>query len=217
MKKKINETLKKTLSNPDIRLKMSIAQKGKKLSDKTKNKIRKSLMGNKYSLGNHLSDETKKKISLAKKGFKHTEGVKQRIREKHLGSLNGMYGKHCSNETKLKMSLSHRGSKGGGWKGGISSVRELIRKSYKYTQWRQNVYIKDDFTCQSCKVRSGVDKKVYLHAHHKYPYHKLLDEAQEYMPLFDVYSAAMLYTPLWDVNNGETLCYKCHGKINRRR
>ena len=28
---------------------------------------------------------------------------------------------------------------------------------------------------------------------------------------------AMIYTPLWDIDNGETLCTKCHDKTKKER
>ena len=40
----------------------------------------------------------------------------------------------------------------------------------------------------------------------------LVQEAKNYLPLFDLYDACMIYTPMWDINNGVTLCKKCHHK-----
>jgi hypothetical protein len=36
-------------------------------------------------------------------------------------------------------------------------------------------------------------------------------------PLLQPYDACMLYEPLWDINNGKTLCKKCHDKTKTRR
>jgi len=36
------------------------------------------------------------------------------------------------------------------------------------------------------------------------------------MPLLDLFSAAMLYTPLWDLNNGITLCKECHFREHKK-
>src|ERR1035437_7744346 len=36
------------------------------------------------------------------------------------------------------------------WKGGISDLRDLIRHSFKYRQWRSDCFTRDDFTCQEC-------------------------------------------------------------------
>jgi len=32
--------------------------------------------------------------------------------------------------------------------------------------------------------------------------------------LFNLFEAAMIYTPLWDINNAETYCETCHKKTN---
>ena len=98
------------------------------------------------------------------------------------------------------------------WKGGITPIIKQIRESYQYNQWRQAIFIRDNFTCQKCK-KYGVE----LEAHHIKPFSKLIQEAKEYMPLLDLYSACMLYTPLWDINNGETLCKDCHNKTKKGR
>ncbi len=39
-----------------------------------------------------------------------------------------------------------------------------------------------------------------------------IEEIKEYLPLLELFEAAMTYTPLWDISNGKTLCEKCHKK-----
>lgn len=94
------------------------------------------------------------------------------------------------------------------WKGGITPIDKLIRCSEKYADWRQRIFIRDDFTCQKCKRRGGE-----LHAHHIKSFSKLLEEVRQNLPLYSLYDGAMVYTPLWDTDNGITLCKKCHIKI----
>lgn len=98
------------------------------------------------------------------------------------------------------------------WKGGTNPIPMQIRASEKYKSWRSKVFIRDDFTCQDCGYKGKG-----LEAHHKKPFHKLLSEAREYLPLLPLFDAAMVYTPLWDLSNGETLCAACHSKIDKRR
>jgi hypothetical protein len=68
---------------------MSIAKKGKHLSEATKIKM-----------GNHPSNF---------KGKHHTETTKEILRKKHLGRIGYWDGKHHSEETKNKISNSHKG------------------------------------------------------------------------------------------------------------
>ncbi len=86
------------------------------------------------------------------------------------------------------------------WKGGITSLRERIRSSFEYRQWRSDVYTRDDFTCQKCGKRG-----VRLHAHH------IKSFALIFM-LNDIttFEQALECSELWDINNGITYCKKCH-------
>lgn len=94
------------------------------------------------------------------------------------------------------------------WKGGISPIAALLRNNNKYRRWKQQVLIRDNFTCQKC----GEQKK-NLDVHHKKPFKKLMQEVKKYLPLFSLPEGAFIYTPFWDTNNGVTLCIKCHNFI----
>ena len=79
------------------------------------------------------------------------------------------------------------------WKGGISKINHIIRTSDKYKEWRLSVFNRDNFTCQGCEQVGG-----YLEVHHikgfaKYPEFR------------------------FDINNGITLCKKCHIKVDKYR
>lgn len=94
------------------------------------------------------------------------------------------------------------------WQGGLTPIHLSIRHSKKYADWRQTIFIRDNFTCKEC----GNKQSGNLNAHHKKPFSILLKEAQEYLPLMDIYEAVMTYTPIWDLDNGITLCKDCHEK-----
>ncbi len=91
------------------------------------------------------------------------------------------------------------------YRGGLTSIKDQVRGSDKYIKWRTEVFIRDHFTCQICKEVGGE-----LHAHHIKPFKILFKEALKYLPLLDPFDACMQYTPLWDINNGLTLCKRCH-------
>ena len=112
-------------------------------------------------------------------------------------------GKWCS-ENRVGAN-SHR------WKGGITPIIKRIRHSDRYIQWRQQIFIRDGFACQKCHETGGD-----LEVHHIKPFHKIIQEVGKLLPLFDLYNGAMIYAPLWGINNGTTLCKRCHNKTKRR-
>ncbi len=179
--------------------------KGKHLSEETKRKLSEANKGKK------LSDEHKRKISQAGKGKIRSLETRRNISKSKKGSKNPLYGKQHSEQWKRKMSIlgkNRRGKKSPSWKGGITSTNAQIRQSDKYNEWRQQVFLRDNFTCQKCSQIGG-----YLEAHHNKSFKKLFTEARNYMPLLNPYDAAMIYSPLWDIKNGRTLCKKCHQKL----
>jgi len=87
-----------------------------------------------------------------------------------------------------------------------------IRGIKECTHWRNNIFLRDNFTCKECNTRGGK-----LHAHHKrqlkYIIQDFLNEYSEYSPIDDkeiLIKLAISYAPFWDLNNGETLCEDCH-------
>lgn len=79
------------------------------------------------------------------------------------------------------------GAKNPFWKGGIHPEKLRLRKSSKYKEWREKVFQRDNYTCQKC----GDNKGGNLHAHH------ILNFSEHDDLRFNV-------------NNGITLCEKCH-------
>lgn len=122
--------------------------------------------------------------------------------------------KKCSQEWHKGKPSGHHGWTGPlnpKWKGGISSEKETVRKHVKYQQWRQQVFIRDHFTCQECEHKSGTD----IIVHHKKPFSVLLQEVKEYLPLLSFSEAILEYSPLWEISNGVVLCRGCHDKIHK--
>lgn len=100
----------------------------------------------------------------------------------------------CDNKCRGEwLSINNVGSKNGFWNGGVSSINKQLRGSMKYSLWRDAVFIRDDWTCRSCYVKGGK-----LNAHHKKCFSK--------------------YPELrFDINNGITLCKKCHNDLHKTR
>lgn len=74
------------------------------------------------------------------------------------------------------------------WKGGITPKRKKDYFSKEYKEWRKSVFERDNYTCQTCKVRGGE-----LNADHIKPY---------------AFFESLRYT----LSNGRTLCLDCHRK-----
>jgi len=136
---------------------------------------------------------------------------------KHLISWNK--GKKMSEEQKLKISKSHIGKIGkdsSNWQGGITPLAKMIRYSIEYREWIQRVFIRDNYTCQDCKIRGGE-----LHAHHIKSFSGIFEG---FLELYDQFSPiedketlvrlAIKYKAFWDIANGMTLCRQCHKKTD---
>ena len=104
-------------------------------------------------------------------------------------------------EHKKNLSESHREEKNPNWKGGNTrQLDKIIRESFKYRQWRSDVFTRDDFTCRECGQKGGK-----LIAHHIKSFATILEENN-----INNLEEALLCEELWNINNGQTLCNDCH-------
>lgn len=96
----------------------------------------------------------------------------------------------CRNDWQSDMM---KGSKHYNWKGGKTEKRHLDMISREYKAWRRAVFQRDHYTCQICGDNRGGN----LRAHHikSYSEHPELKH---------------------DVENGVTLCEKCHIKVHSK-
>ncbi len=120
-------------------------------------------------------------------------------------------GKHYSPNTEFKS--TNIGKNAPSWKGGITDLHDWIRTLSEYKEWRKAVFQRDNYTCQKC------GEKRNIHAHHKKTFSKMLFEFlkqyDQFSPIEDKETLVRLatkYEPFWDINNGQTLCKKCHKK-----
>jgi len=150
--------------------------------------------GHKYyppkdSVDGHLSEEHRKKLGDSQRGrsknFKHTEEWKKNLSERMKGNKFAS-GRVMPEAERLARSKKNRGPDCRLWKGGVTPINESIRKSAEYKIWRDAVYKRDNWTCQSCGVY-GVD----VHADHIKPF-------------------AFFPELRFDVDNGRVLCVPCH-------
>lgn len=174
------------------------------------------------------SEETKRKIGIANKGKlkgkkKDPESVRRGVEKRKRGSffnclicekefwrapnqIEKGYNKYCNKFCYQKSQIgkpkseafkaycrTRKGEKSATWKGGITLEHLRIRNSQEYREWRTRIFIRDNYECQNCNARNGNGKDIYLHVHH-------IKSFSEYPDL------------RFDMNNGITLCKKCHYK-----
>lgn len=88
------------------------------------------------------------------------------------------------------------------WKGGRTSESRRIRASAQWDKWRDEVFKRDDYTCQICGARNSKDNDIIIELH---PHH--IKSFAEYPDL------------RFETENGQTLCstchYKLHGNLNK--
>lgn len=101
--------------------------------------------------------------------------------------------KYCSKKCEGAALSKKLGNESRNWKGGKSKEHELARHRKSYRKWREAVFVRDNYTCQSCFRRGG-----YLEAHH-------IKRFSEHPDL------------RYDVSNGVTLCLECHVEIDEFR
>lgn len=86
----------------------------------------------------------------------------------------------------------------------ITKLSQIIRESAKYRLWREQVWKRDNYTCQVCLKQKGK-----ICADHIISFLEvLLNEG------IDSYDRAIENGVLWDISNGRTLCYDCHFKTD---
>ena len=134
--------------------------------------------------GRHLSERHKKKIGHPENqyhlGILHTEKTKRQISK----TLKGKY----------------VGDKNWNWQGGKTLISFIIRNSFRSRQWRDDVFTRDEFTCQECGQVGG-----RLNAHHIKPFASILRKYE-----IITIEEALECEELWSINNGITLCEECH-------
>jgi hypothetical protein len=135
---------------------------------------------------------------------------------------NNLTGIPKSKESNLKRSISHkkwckenpekvkaRGVKCRGenhylWKGGIANFNQSIRQLNEYRNW-QRKRKRRDRVCKNC------GETRFLESHHIIPLQMIIEK-------YGIKNRddARSCNELWDINNGITLCRKCHYKLHGR-
>ena len=135
----------------ESKLKMSLASKGRIMSDESRKKISLALKGktpknivagwNKGMKMPPMSEETRLKYSLVQK---------ERVKLGLNNLLNGDGAKGWNKGIKLPQIT---GDKHWNWQGGISPERQKYMRTLEYKSWRDDIFKKNDYSCQFCKKR----------------------------------------------------------------
>jgi len=127
------------------------------------------------------------------KGHKPTDEIKKKMSDSHIGQISWSKGKRIqtnTGRTHFKKGINV-GEKNFNWKGGKVAQRKLLLSLPEYKKWREDIFIRDNYTCQKCKIKSGNGHAVKLNAHH-------------------IVSIVENPDLVFDTGNGMTLCRKCH-------
>lgn len=124
-------------------------------------------------------------MSGRKKGYEHSSDTRKKMSVSHKG-------KTKTSEHRMKISLALRGEKSRTWKGGVSSINEIIRKSCEYKLWREAVFRRDRWTCIWCGNKKEINA----------------DHIKSFMDYPELRFA---------IDNGRTLCVPCHKTVHSNK
>lgn len=151
-----------------------------------------------FQKGHHPKNEIKKGQHGKEHpmfGKKQTKEWKKKLKERMKGNKYSL-GVIASKETRIKKSEVKKGKNHWNWQGGKTSENHRIRGSIEIRLWRESVFARDNWACQKCENRNGKGKAIILHSHHI----KNFAEIKE------------LQT---SIENGITLCKKCHKQFHK--
>lgn len=144
-----------------------------------------------------LSEKTRKKMSTAQTWRKQSEETKRKLSE-----YNTWRKRSTPAWNKWKKWLC--GKDNPNWKWWTTLIKDIIRHTFEYRQWRSDVYTRDWFTCQECW---SVGWK--LNAHHIVPFSEIIIKNN-----ITWLESAKCCEELWNINNWITLCVDCHTKTD---
>lgn len=121
-----------------------------------------------------------------------------------------MKGRSHSPESKKKIAAAHLGGfkkrKNTSYK--LNAIK-LFRERSEYIIWRNGVFRRDSFTCQTCHKWGGE-----LNAHHIVPLSSIVNFLSGYYSGDDLFFKLVKFPMAVDISNGSTLCRECHKKTD---
>ena len=185
-----------------------------------KAKISKSLKGVYSGEKNHMKQEKYRKLfSEMFSGKKNpmygriNPGQSERMKKNNPMSKISKEKRRKTLQHRMKLSQSKKKKNGITeenkiWNKFITPLNEKIRKTIEYREWRENIYKRDKYICQICQYCKG--KILNVH-HHKIKFSDIIIKNN-----ITTLGKAKKCKELWDINNGITICKKCHEKIHKK-
>jgi 5-methylcytosine-specific restriction endonuclease McrA len=87
-----------------------------------------------------------------------------------------------------------------------------IRNTTKYLNWRLSILKRDNFTCKICHASVKEKKSLRLEVHHPKSFDDICKENN-----VSTVEQALGCEELWNLNNGISVCYRCHKDVEKLR
>jgi predicted restriction endonuclease len=113
-------------------------------------------------IGKKHSEETKLKIRKSLMGHTVSNSAREKMRKGHLG-------KTLSESARRKLSILNSGSNTHLWKGGVTEDNQRVRSTLGIRLWRESVFSRDNYTCQKCKLSGGYLNAHHIKNFSKFP------------------------------------------------
>jgi hypothetical protein len=84
-----------------------------------------------------------------------------------------------------------------------------IRNTTKYLNWRLSILKRDNFKCKICHTSVKYNKSLRLEVHHAKIFNDICNVS--------TVEQALACEELWHLNNGFSICYKCHKDVEQLR
>jgi len=138
------------------------------------------------------------------KGTNHRAGYKHKQESKEKTSAS--HKRYCAeNPEKVKeRGILTRGENHYKWKGGQTKINVMVRRLDEHRKWMSAVKSRDK-VCVKCA------SSINLEAHHIKPLAAIVEEHS-----VTTRDEARACQPLWDLENGITVCRRCHYGIHGR-
>lgn len=119
-----------------------------------------------------------------------------------------------SNKNNPMFGIRLLGKQSGSYIDGRTPLTSTIRSLKENKDWIKSILERDNYTCHFCLKRGG-DLEVDHVKTFKSIFDEFLQQYNMFSPIEDketLLRLAMHYQPFWMMNNGRTLCKKCHKK-----